>query len=126
MHPGVWSAKGARQYDTSVGERVSATLEDGSTLKHIVDRETIGWTPTCQCPEEKRGTVPCVVLDPFGGSGTVGRVARGLNRRAILVDIAYTTEEGYLALAQDRCGLAIQAPTSKVKVEETAQRGFGF
>ena len=87
-----------------------------------------GWLTLVEPPDYSKWpeAVPCVVLDPFGGSGTVGRVARGLNRRAILVDIAYTTEEGYLALAQDRCGLAIQAPTSKAKVEETAQRGFGF
>jgi DNA modification methylase len=29
------------------------------------------------------------VLDPFAGSGTVGRVAIELNRKAILNDLAY-------------------------------------
>lgn len=45
---------------------------------------TIGWTPTCQCRGQHGKTVPCVVLDPFGGSGTTGRVAieLGLSRRA--------------------------------------------
>lgn len=34
-------------------------------------------------------TVPCLVLDPFGGSGTTGRVAVELNRRCVLLDLAY-------------------------------------
>jgi DNA modification methylase len=41
------------------------------------------------------------VLDPFGGSGTVGKVAVELGRRAILSDIAYH-EDGYLELARRR------------------------
>ena len=45
--------------------------------------ETIGWSD-CGCGA---GFEPGVVLDPFGGSGTVGRVARRLGRRFILIDI---------------------------------------
>jgi hypothetical protein len=32
--------------------------------------------------------VPCVVLDPFAGSGTTGRVAVSLGRAAILCDVS--------------------------------------
>lgn len=35
------------------------------------------------------GSVQCVVLDPFGGSGTTGRVALELGRRPVLLDLAY-------------------------------------
>jgi DNA modification methylase len=62
--------------------------------------QTLGWTPTCRCRSQHGKTVDCLVLDPFGGSGTTGRVALELGRRAVLVDIAYNAE--YRALAEKR------------------------
>ena len=53
------------------------------------DYLTVGWRPTCSCRGQRGRTVPCVVLDPFGGSGTTARVAVELNRRAVSVDLAY-------------------------------------
>jgi DNA modification methylase len=47
---------------------------------------TTGWRPSCQCPEQE--PVPCVVLDPFGGSGTVGDVARQLGRRWVMIELS--------------------------------------
>jgi hypothetical protein len=44
---------------------------------------------------------PGVVLDPFGGSGTVGAVATGHGRDAILVDL----DERNAELARDRIGM---------------------
>ncbi len=46
---------------------------------------TLGWAPSCTCGCKE--TVPCVVLDPFGGSGTVAKVARDLGRSSILIEI---------------------------------------
>jgi DNA modification methylase len=44
-----------------------------------------------------------LVFDPFGGSGTVGKVAMELGRRSILADINYSGNEGgYDGLAQQR------------------------
>lgn len=56
---------------------------------------TTGWQPTCthDLPPQ-----PCVILDPFAGSGTTGAVAVKLGRRAILID----QNAQYLALAQER------------------------
>ena len=51
-----------------------------------IKRETTGWKPTCEC---EAPTVPCTVLDPFVGSGTVCRVATRLNRRAVGCDLGY-------------------------------------
>lgn len=43
--------------------------------------ESKGWKPGCSCNAGE--PVPCVVLDPFMGSGTVAVVARELNRSSI-------------------------------------------
>jgi hypothetical protein len=44
-------------------------------------RQFKGWKPGCGCGKLNRE--PCVVLDPFMGSGTVAVVARELNRSSI-------------------------------------------
>ena len=46
---------------------------------------TTGWQPSCTCGTEE--TVPCVVLDPFGGSGTVAKVARDLGRSSVMIEL---------------------------------------
>lgn len=46
--------------------------------------ETIGWKPGC---EHGDLVIPATVLDPFAGSGTTGRVAQRLGRRAVLIDL---------------------------------------
>jgi DNA modification methylase len=43
-----------------------------------------------------------VILDPFGGSGTTGKVAMELERRSILLDLNYTGNGGYETLARQR------------------------
>jgi DNA modification methylase len=74
---------------------------------------TTGWRPTCACHaphvcttyclEQCDGrclpqTRPCLVLDPFAGSGTVGAVAERLGRRWVGVDL----KPDYLAMAKRR------------------------
>ena len=44
-------------------------------------RQFKGWQPGCKCGEKERS--PCLVLDPFMGSGTVAVVARELNRSSV-------------------------------------------
>jgi DNA modification methylase len=56
---------------------------------------TTGWRPTCGHADDP---VPCVVLDPFGGSGTVAEVAYHLGRDAVIVDV----KPEYLELAKVR------------------------
>ena len=46
--------------------------------------KTTGWQPTCKCNAD---TAPCVVLDPFGGSGTTAKVARDLKRDSIMIEL---------------------------------------
>jgi DNA modification methylase len=59
---------------------------------------TIGWKPSCSCNAD---AIPCTVLDPFGGSGTVGKVARDLNRKAILIEL----NAEYIKIAKERLRL---------------------
>jgi DNA modification methylase len=54
---------------------------DGSSAPTFI---TTGWRPSCRHDAE---AVPATVLDPFAGSGTTGRVAQRLGRRAVLVDL---------------------------------------
>jgi hypothetical protein len=52
----------------------------------------------CACDDTKAPTRPAVVLDPFGGTGTVAMVARALGREALHVDLS----TDYLKLAKWR------------------------
>ena len=55
----------------------------------VVESPTIGWSPTCRCRNQHGRTVPQLVLDPFGGSGTTARVAIQLGRKAMSLDLSY-------------------------------------
>ncbi|MHB8053406.1 MAG: DNA-methyltransferase [Methanoregula sp.] len=48
-------------------------------------REFKGWKPGCSCDAGE--SVPCIVLDPFLGSGTTMRIARDLGRSSIGIEI---------------------------------------
>ena len=50
-----------------------------------VQIKTLGWRPTCSCGHKE--TVPCVVLDPFVGSGTSAEVAIDLDRDFFGIDL---------------------------------------
>ena len=73
--------------------------------------ETVGWLPTCKCYGEVSvdeavdlPTVPCLVLDPFAGSGTTLRVAVKHRRRAIGLDL----NTDYHALQKDRATVQME------------------
>ncbi len=58
-------------------------------------RNSKGWQASCDCGVEP---VPAIVIDPFSGSGTVGVVAKRLQRKYVLIDLS--TE--YCKIAEDR------------------------
>jgi hypothetical protein len=72
---------------------------------------TTGWQPSCAC---NAPTVPCVVLDPFAGAGTVSLVAERLGRDSIYIDLS----PEYAAMAETRirgeCPMFTTITTEKV------------
>ena len=57
--------------------------EAGATAPTF-QKKTTGWQPGC---DHAADPIPCTVMDPFAGSGTVGLVAAKLNRSAILIEL---------------------------------------
>lgn len=62
------------------------TLGGQKNYQNYKRGQTTGWKPTCDHGKEP---VPCKVLDPFAGSGTVVQVAERFNRIGIGCDLAY-------------------------------------
>lgn len=58
-------------------------------------RHTLGWGPSCSCGAD---TVRPIVLDPFMGSGTVGLMAKKLNRDYI----GFELSSDYIEMAEQR------------------------
>lgn len=60
---------------------VDSTLDTGAN-----EYETVGWKADCKCGDV--GSVQCVVLDPFIGSGTVAEVCLQHRRRCVGIDLS--------------------------------------
>ena len=81
--------KGQHEHDNDLERGNTYTPEmRAASNDGTYKRETLSWKPTCKCFPGTE-TRPCLVLDPFGGSGTTARVAVELNRRAVSLDLAY-------------------------------------
>ena len=72
--------------DGAQGQRSGGMSERTNLGNGTYRRETAGWCSSCECDEDEP-LGPCTVLDPFGGSGTVGLVADRLGRDAILIEL---------------------------------------
>jgi len=70
--------------------------QSSGTMLSPAESKTLGWEPTCAC--ETGSIVPCLILDPFMGSGTTGLVARKLGRNYIGIDL----NKSYCEMANER------------------------
>jgi DNA modification methylase len=111
-----------RARDARGMDRSEAMFEYGSAVR---EEQTLGWRPTCECfgklvkrktwqrvagkrrrvttiTYKPKGMQPRpkapIVLDPFGGAGTVALVANRLQRDAVLIEI----KPEYIEMAQRR------------------------
>jgi len=79
---------------------VKAGREAG--LEHdnpILPSKTIGWQPTCKCKTKPTPDLkPCIILDPFAGSGTVWEVCEKYNRKSVNTELS----EEYCQLIKKR------------------------
>ncbi len=91
-----YNSKSAGRKDCNYGDSDSTTLR---ARKITIKGEY--WRPSCTCGGDP---VPCTALDPFGGSGTVAKVARDLGRSSILIEL----NPAYVEIAKKRLRIGEQ------------------
>jgi len=74
--------------------------------------KTVGWEPSCTCNAD---CAQSTVLDPFGGSGTVGQWCKYNNRNAILIEL----NKEYISQIYERISKPIK--TCSPECEETVE-----
>jgi DNA modification methylase len=102
-HQALCGADSTGGYDgTSRKDYATAGAQDASATKARIlagmrMKRTAGWAPTCGCDPFTSGVVPCVVLDPFSGTGTSGLSAVRLGRDYIGIDLNAEYNSGIAA-----------------------------
>lgn len=108
LNPGARTTNGDRSTDRKHIEGGTAGYD--VRLEKLV--ETTGWSPSCKCDGQVK---PCVVLDPFGGSGTTALVADRLGRDVVLIE----RNPVYAEMARQRC--IADAPLVAISVDAGAE-----
>jgi DNA modification methylase len=84
-------------YGSKTADHVGLSLTPSIRTKTWTENETLGFRLSCKC-DGNDGSGRCIVLDPFIGSGTTGKVAESLGRDWIGIDLKLE----YNKMAQER------------------------
>ena len=90
----IWKLSGA----DALSQR-TATSPNLDPKRHVAVTVIAGYRKTCRC--ETSAIVPCVVFDPFGGSGTTAQAAKWLGRDYVIIEM----NREYAELAAKRIGI---------------------
>jgi len=77
--------------------RGNGDRNDENDMRRVPFHTDRGFAPRCACPANT-GTARSIVLDPFGGTGTVARVAERHQRDSMLIDL----NPAYIDLQEER------------------------
>jgi DNA modification methylase len=109
-HTAIWPDRLVIPMVKASTSRYGACGACGAAYGRTVDDngKTTGWEKRCACEEDK--VEPCVVLDPFAGSSTTGRVAIAHGCRYVGVDISevYQREVAVKRLADIQMQIAME------------------
>lgn len=101
----VVSGDGTHRSEDVIGNR--------DPLRHETSKRVLGYRATCRCPAHE--PVPCVVFDPYAGSGTTLQVANQLGRDWIGCEL----NPKYVKLIRERIGMPLPRrdgkPTRKIR-----------
>lgn len=94
--PSGWDiGAGAHGQKGSDGRRPAGECGNRDEYRHVTDYKTVGWHPGCGHGGDP---VPCRVLDPFAGSGTVGVACRRMGLDFIGLELS----EAYCQMGRAR------------------------
>lgn len=108
---------GRQRSDSGDGGRGTRGLPGYGDIDRTAWSEGVTRTVTgyaCACDDPTAPTTPAVVLDPFGGTGTVAMVAKQLGRVGISVDLS----ADYCRLAEWRCNESDHGPKAIAKARK--------
>jgi DNA modification methylase len=77
--------------DTKTEGLPDSVIGNRDPLRHVTTTQTVGWEKNCDCNTTEID--PCVVLDPFAGSGTTLAVSKEYGRNGVAIELnpEYTT-----------------------------------
>jgi DNA modification methylase len=118
--PRGWAGNGV-PHKASEWNRSKEEVGNRDPMRHVTEVETVGWGPSCGCPEQP--PVPCLVLDPFNGSGKTGEQALLLGRSYVGMDLSW---EYLSTIAVDRLerGLRPHKPRARPVADPEGQNSL--
>ncbi len=102
---GEYKGSAVKQYKDAKAQNASDVKR--RILEGMVNIETIGWVPSCNCIENS--PLPAIIIDPFFGAGTTGIVAGTTKRDYIGIEL----NPEFIKLAYERIPREIKKDKEK-------------